>query len=103
MTKLLSIALFLMSTSIAIWCFHDSYRLEKFIVEHLSTRKELFCEAKPGSVVKLFESNHKYLQKQRKVIKSSGDQFLKIGLSVLLVGLFQLIFVVIVVRKNEKK
>ena len=114
MNKLILATLVVMSVSIAVWCFRDSYLLSSaltgdkkikeqgsYIIEHLSNRKELFCEAKPGSTVKLFESSYKLLQKQRRVIRGSSDQFFKIGVSILLVGLFQLVFAVIVLKKNR--
>ena len=115
MNKLFLIAFFLMSAAIAIWCFYDSYKLwslgegtkesaemERYVIENLSSEKELFCEAKPGSVVKLFESAHTVFQQQRKVNRSGSNQFSQIGISVLLVGIFQLIWVISILRKNEK-
>lgn len=115
MNKLILIALFFISVSIAIWCFRDGYLLSSavsgvkeideqgsYIVEHLSNKEELFCEVKAGTTVKLFESSHKVLQKQSRVIKSSSDQFFKIGISILLVSMFQLAFAVIVLKKDGK-
>ncbi len=102
--------------AISIWCIYDGYlwwslsdgmersvTLEKNLIEVLSTDNAALEKMDPKTLIKYAESNHYVIETSRSNFHKGGLEFFKIGLAVLLVNIFQLIFLCRLLRKSNEK